>query len=169
MFLRIFHISIIWFKNNFWICIFLFEYVYFVIYTITVIPLFFSPLHPPLWTSPPCSIPPTLSSCPWVIHISSLSSLFPIPFFYLSPSILCLPIMLLLPCTFPPPPFLPSPSPLKSLQSPFLWFCSCSSCSLSLCFCCFCFFHFFLFFLGTFVDSCEFIVILLFIFWSSFS
>ena len=41
----------------------------------------FSPFYPPSTLSPqPSSIPP-LSSCPWVVRISSLSPLFPIPFF----------------------------------------------------------------------------------------
>ena len=52
--------------------------IYFIDYAITVVP--FSPLHSP----PPCTpssthIPP-YSSCPWVIHISSLASTFPILF-----------------------------------------------------------------------------------------
>ena len=40
----------------------------------------FSPfIPPPPHTPQPSSIPP-LSSCPWVVHISSLNSLFPTPF-----------------------------------------------------------------------------------------
>ena len=39
---------------------------------------YFSPLYsPPPCTLPPSSIPP-LSSCPWIIHVSSLASPFPI-------------------------------------------------------------------------------------------
>ena len=53
----------------------------------------------------------------------------------------------------PPPPYWK-----PSMWCPFLWFCSCSS-LLSFCFYCFLFF-----FLGSVVDSCEFVVILLFIF-----
>ena len=46
----------------------------------------------PLIPLPPCppqlsSIPLPLSSCPWVVHISSLSPLFPMPFF-ISPCLL---------------------------------------------------------------------------------
>ena len=95
----------------------------------------FTPLHP---AHP---IPPTFppySSCPWVIHISSLASTFPILF-------------LLSPCLFstyhicylfsvPYPPLSPSPSPVDNPPCdlhfcgsvPFLWFCSPSSCLLSL-------------------------------------
>ena len=53
--------------------------VYFIDYAITVVQIFlpFIPLLP--CTPRPSSIPP-LSSCPWVIHISSLASLFPVPF-----------------------------------------------------------------------------------------
>ena len=94
--------------------------VYFIDYAITVFPIFppLSHLHP-VPPNPPAF--PTLSSRPWVVHISSLSSLFPTPFFYLSPSILCPPIMLLLPCTSPL--FLPSPCPLNTLHwCPFLTF-----------------------------------------------
>ena len=43
----------------------------------------FSPLYSPPPCTPPPIPPPTFppfSSCPWVIHISSLASTFPIPF-----------------------------------------------------------------------------------------
>ena len=54
--------------------------VYFIDYAITVVP-FFPPLYPPPPGTPiPSSIPPPLSSCPWVIHKSSLASPFPILF-----------------------------------------------------------------------------------------
>ena len=90
----------------------------------------FSPYIPPVpCTSQPSTIPP-LSSCPWVVHISSLTSLFPMSFLT-SPTILYLLIMLLIPCTFPLhyPPLPPHWKP--SMWSPFLCFCSCSSCFLS--------------------------------------
>ena len=74
----------------------------------------------------------------------------------LSISILCLPIMLLITCTFPPHSSPPLLHCTTSLWCPCLWFCSCSSCLLSFCFC---------FFLGSVVDSCEFVVVLLFIVW----
>ena len=41
---------------------------------------FFSPLSPPSALHPPPSNIAPLSSCPWVIHVSSLASLFPILF-----------------------------------------------------------------------------------------
>ena len=69
----------------------------------------FSPLHPLLpCTLHPSSIPP-LSSCPWVVHISSLNSVS-YAILDLSPSILCLLIMLLIPCTFNPYSSLPPPT-----------------------------------------------------------
>ena len=52
--------------------------IYFIDYAIIVVP--FLPLHsPPPCTPPPTHIPP-LSSCSWVIHISSLVSTLPILF-----------------------------------------------------------------------------------------
>ena len=45
---------------------------------------------------------PHLSSCPWVIHISSLASPFPNPI-YFGP-----PVYASIPCTFPPTPLSPS-------------------------------------------------------------
>ena len=71
--------------------------IYFIDYAITIVP--FSPLYsPPHCTPPSTCIPPPLSSCPWVIHISSLASTFPILTFSLS--IFYLPFMLLILCTF---------------------------------------------------------------------
>ena len=61
----------------------------------------------------------------------------------LSLSILYLPFMLLIPCTFSHIPCTPLPHRLPSMWSQFLWFCSCSSCLLSL-----------FLFLGSVVDSC---------------
>ena len=53
--------------------------IYFIDYAITVVP-FFHPLYsPPACTSLPPSFP-HLSSSPWVIHVSSLASTFPILF-----------------------------------------------------------------------------------------
>ena len=54
--------------------------VYFIDYAIIVVP--FPPLYSPSpCTPPPTCIPPTLSSCPWVVHVSSLASPFHILFF----------------------------------------------------------------------------------------
>ena len=113
----------------------------------SLIPLHTAPL-PPATSSPHHG-----SSCPWVVHISSLASTFPTLF-------------LTSPCLFysyhlcylfsvPFPPFFPLPPHWwPSMWSPFLWFCSCYSCLFTL----------FLLFLGLIVDSCEFVVILLFLF-----
>ena len=71
--------------------------IYFIEYAITVVPF------PGLYSPPPCTpflltFPP-FSSCPWVVHISSLASYtiltLPLSIFYL-------PFMLLIPCTFYP-------------------------------------------------------------------
>ena len=144
--------GVITFVNNFYICFmvnreceervcfkqFLFE-VHFIDYAITVVP-FFLPLYPP----PPCI--PHLSSCPWVVHIRSLASPFPILF-------------LTSPCTYQlcflfPVPFLPfSPLLLPADNPPCdLHFCN-SVPVLVVCLVCFCFCFF-----GSAVDSCEFVV-----------
>ena len=99
----------------------------------------FSPYIPPVpCTSQPSTIPP-LSSCPWVVHISSLTSLFLIPFL-ISPHLFYAYQF----CSWFPLPSPPDSSPhpphwKPSMWSPFLCFCSCSSCLLSFCF------HFFRF------------------------
>ena len=89
-------------------------------------------LYPTLLPVLPCSsIPPHLSSCPWVVHVSSLASLFPI-LFLTSPHLfyacqLCFLFTVPFPATF-----FPSPSPLKTLHViPISLFCSCSICLLS--------------------------------------
>ena len=87
--------------------------VYLIDYTITVFPIF--PLYSPSSPQPqPSNIPPfqfMFMGCTYKFFESSISYTT----FYLSPSILCLLIMLLFPCTFSPL-FLPSHSPLKSLH-----------------------------------------------------
>ena len=92
--------------SNQWYGIVLFFNIYLIDYAITVVP--FSPLHSP----PPCIPPPThiprFSSCPWVVHISSLTSPFPI-LSYPPPVYFVPPIMFLIPCTFSP--ILPFPAP----------------------------------------------------------
>ena len=74
---------------------------------------FFSPLSPSALHHPSTSIAP-FSSCPWVIHKSSLASLLPI----LSLTSPCLitnyQLCFLFPVPFPP--FSPSPSPLITLH-----------------------------------------------------
>ena len=97
----------------------------------------FIPLHPahPSYPHPPTCIPPAtpaLSSCPWVIHVSSLASTFPTLFLTAPLSILYLPFMLLILYTFPPisPHPLPADNPRYDLH-----FCDSvpvSNCLLSL-------------------------------------
>ena len=61
---------------------------------------FFSILYPPATTLPP--VFPYLSSCPWVVHISSLTSPFPIQFLT-SPCLFCAcHLCFLFPVPFPP-------------------------------------------------------------------
>ena len=126
--------------------------IYFIDYAISVVP--FPPLHStPSCTPPPSHIPP-YSSCPWVIYISSLASTFPI---LLSTSSclfstyhLCYLVSVL------SPPLSPSHSPVDNPPCD-LHFCD-SVPVLVICLVCFCFLFFYLV-----VNSCEFVVILLFI------
>ena len=138
----------------------LFKKIYFIDYAITVVPFFlpFIPLHPVCHLLPSF---PHHSSCPWVVHISSLSSLFPI-LFLTSPHLFnAYQLCFFFPVSFPA--FLPSHSQLKTLHVM----------SISLILFLFQLFAQFLFsfsfiFLGSFVDSCQFVVILLFIFFIFF-
>ena len=113
----------------------------------------FIPFHPACPLLP--AFPP-FSSCPWVIHVSSLASTFPILFltfpclfstYYLG-YLFSVPFPSLSPCH--------SPTDTPPCDLHFyvisMWFCSCSSCLLSS------------FFLGSVVNICEFVVILVFIF-----
>ena len=111
----------------------------------------FIPLH-----LVPCLPPsfPHLSSCPWVIHISSLASPFPI-LFLTSPCLFCTyHLCYLFPVLFPPLFPLPTDNPPRGLHF-------CDSAPVPVCLVhfwfCFCFF-------SLFVDSCDFVVILLFVF-----
>ena len=95
----------------------------------------FTPLHPahPL----PPTFPP-YSSCPWVIHISSLASTFPI-LFLRSPCLFSTYYLCYL-FSVPFSPFSPSHSSVDNLPCDLHFFscsscsrfCSCSSCLLSL-------------------------------------
>ena len=119
---------------------------YFIDYTITVVP-FFSPLFPSaLYTRPPPAFP-HLSSCPWVVHKSSLAFPFLILFLTL-PGLFVSTIY----ASYSLYLFLLSPSAPSSrvCGTVVLLFCSCSSYLLSS-------------FLGSVLDSCEFAVISLFI------
>ena len=125
--------------------------VYFIDYAITVVPFFlpFIPFHP---IPPYSSASPPLSSCPWVVHVSSLASPFPL-LFLTSPCLSCtyhlcflfpLPFTPSSPSTLHPPPFsvpplsscpwvvhissLASPFPILFLTSP------CLFCTYHLCF-----------------------------------
>ena len=117
-----------------------------------------SHLFSPLYPLPPCmphpsSIPP-LSSCLWVVHISSLVSPFPI-LFLTSPCLFCTYYLCFLFLVHFPP---VSSHPLPPDNPPCdLHFCD-SVPVLVVYLIYFCFL-----FLGSFVDSCEFVVILLFI------
>ena len=124
--------------------------IYVIDYTIRVVLIF--PTLPPstryphsLWQSPP----PTLSSCSWVMHVSSLAT--PLPMLFLTS--FCLfstyQFILLTPFTIPPIPADPHPgchpSVLRIYESVSVLLV-CSVC-----------------FLDSVVDSCEFNAILLFI------
>ena len=116
----------------------------------------FPPFIPLCPASPSQLHSPHLSSCSWVLHISSLASSFPI-LFLPSPCLfstyhLCF----LFPVPFPPL----SPYPLSADNPPCdLHFCG----SVPVLVVCLGFV-----FLGSVVDSCEFVVILLFIFFIFF-
>ena len=112
----------------------------------------------PLYSSPPCTPPPTyippFSSCPWIIQVSSLAS--PLPILFLTSPVYFAPTNnASIPCTFSP--FLPfsltADNPPCDL---YFW-----DFILVLVVCLVCFRSYF--FLGSVVDSCEFIVILMFI------
>ena len=128
---------------------------YFIDYTITVVPIF-SPLSsPPPSTAPPTSIPPLV--CPWVIHINSLASSFPIVFLT-SPCLFCTyHLCFLFPVHFPTfsPFYLPNDNPPCDL-------CFCDSVLVVVV----CLVHFC--FLDLVIDNYEFVVILQFIFFINF-
>ena len=112
----------------------------------------FTPLHPAHHL--PTTLP-HFSSCPWVVHISSLASTFPI-LFLTSPCLFStyhLYYLFFVPFLHPP-----THSPTDNLPCD-LHFCG-SVPVLVVCLVCFC--------LGSIVSSCEFVVILLFIFFIFF-
>ena len=115
--------------------------VYFVDYVITVAPIF--PLCPLCQVLPFPPAIPTLSVCPWVVHVSSLASPFPILFFT-SPCLFCTyQLYFLFPAPFSPFSLLP----LLTDNPPCdLHFCN-SVPVLVVCLVCFCF-------LDSVVDSC---------------
>ena len=111
----------------------------------------FAPLSP-VSSFPPAITP--LSSCPWAIRVSSLASPFPI-LFLTSPCLFCSYQL----CFLIPAPFLPfSPFPLPADNPPNDPHTYDSVPVLVVCLVCFCFY-----FLDSVVDSCEFVVILMFI------
>ena len=128
---------------------------YFIDYTIIVVPFFLPFITLCLVPHLPPSFP-HLSSCPWVIHTSSLASPFPILFLT---SIYCVPtIYASYSCSFSAilPLLLLSENPPCDL-----YFCE-SVAVLVVCLAHFCFWVFC--FLGLAVDGCDFVVILLFVF-----
>ena len=129
---------------------------YFIDYTITIVPISFSSLSTSALHSPSYEYYCPLSSCLQVVHISSLASTFPIlflpsPVYFLPTIYATYSLYLFLP--FSPCP-LPADNPLCGLH-----FCD-SVPFLVVCLVCFCF-------LDSAVDSCEFIVILLLSFYCS--
>ena len=116
--------------------------------------LLFIPLCPA--TPLPPAFPTNLSSCPWVVYISSLASPFPI-LFLTSPCLFCTHQL----CFLFPVPFLPfSRHPLPA-DNPSCDLQFCDSVPVLVVCLAYCVFAFVL---GLVVDSCEFVVILLFIF-----
>ena len=93
------------------------------------------------------SASPALNSCPWVLHISSLASPFPI-LFLTSPCLFCTyHLCFLIPVPFPPS----SPQPFPANNPPCdLHFCDSVPVPV-VCLVCFCF-------LGSIIDSYEFVV-----------
>ena len=90
---------------------------YFIDYAITVVP-YFCPLYSPLPCTPLPPSFPQLSSCPWVVRVSSLASPFPI-LFLSYPYLFCtyhlcflFPVAFLPFCPFP----LPTDNPLNDLH-----------------------------------------------------
>ena len=133
------------------ICGIFFFFMYILLIMLLQLSHFFSPLHP----APPLSLvsPTPLSSHLWVIHISSLASPFPI-LFLTSPCLFCTYHLCFL-FTVPFLPFSPHHADNPPCHLHFCVFIPVLVVGL-VCFCsCF---------LGSVVDSCEFFVILLFIF-----
>ena len=129
-------------------CTFLVSFlIYFIDYAITVAP--FSHLYSLMpCTPPPTRIPPSLSSCPWVVHINSLASTFPILYLTYPCLFSICNLCYLFPVPFPPFSHFPTDNPPCDLH-----FCD-SVPVLVVCLVCFCF---------CFMFSCQFVVILLFI------
>ena len=129
--------------------------VYFIDYAITVVP-FSSPFYFPQPCTPsPTSIPP-FSSCSWVIHVSCSASPFPILFLTYSCLFCTYHLCFLFPVSFLP--FSPFPLPTDNPPCD-LHFCE-SLPVLVVCLVCF---------LVSVVNNCEFVVILLFIYFLKIS
>ena len=92
--------------------------IHFIDYAITVVPLSLPFIH--LFPVAPSHQHPHLSSCPWVTHISSLASPFPI-LFLTYPCLFCTyNLCFLFPVPFPP--FTPLPNPTDNPPCD-LYFC----------------------------------------------
>ena len=101
----------------------------------------------------PLALPPTFSSYPWIIHISSLASTFPV-LFLTSPQLFCTYHFCYL-FSVPFPPFSSPPSPADNPPCHLHFYDSVPDLVVCLvCFCCF---------LGSVFDNCEFVAFLLFI------
>ena len=111
--------------------------VYFIDCAITIVPFFFSPLFPSVLQPPASPLSP-----PQVMSMGHTYKFFGFSISYtilnIPLSILCLPIMLLIPCTFLP--FSPLPLPTDNPPCD-LHFCD-SVPVLVACLVCFCFFRF---------------------------
>ena len=123
--------------------------VYFIDYAITVVPIF-PPLLSSTWYSPSLQQSCPLSSCPGVLHISSLISPFPV----LSLTFLCLfctyQICFVFPVPFPP--FSPFPLPADNPPSDLPVYDSVPVLVVFLVHFCF---------LDSVIDSCEFVAFLM--------
>ena len=114
----------------------------------------FSPFPPLLSTPLPSSNPSPLSSCPWVVHISSSASPFPI-MFLTSPCLFCTyQLCFLIPVHFPS--FSSFPLSADNPPDDLHTYDSVSVMIVCLLYFCFCF-------IDSVVDSYGFVVILMFI------
>ena len=133
--------------------LYLFFTVYFIDYAIIAVPFFLPFMPPPSCNPKNLQHFPLRSSCLWVIHISSLTSLFPI-LFLTSPCVFyAYQLCFLFPVSFPLILPLPLPTENPPCDPHFYGFVSVLVVCLVFVFVS----------LGSVVDSCEFVVVLLLI------